>query len=71
MKPTDARLMMKTPNFETMNRDELAHYIVDHRDTPEGIEARRVFIRRMEEKAKAKGIEFRRPDHSPKQSNNT
>lgn len=53
-------LTMSKLNFENMNRDELAHYMVSHRDTPEGIEARRAYIRQMAEKAKSCGIEFYR-----------
>ena len=34
--------------------------MVSHRDTPEGIEARRAYIRQMAEKAKSCGIEFYR-----------
>ena len=48
--------------LQKMNRDELAHYIVSHRDTSEGIEARRVYIRRMAEKAKTHGIDLYNPD---------
>ncbi len=54
-------------NFDTMSRDELAHYMVAHRDTPEEIEARRVYIRRMAEKAKSRGIDFERLDLQGKQ----
>lgn len=43
---------MNKLDFESMTRDELAHYIVAHRDTAEAIEARRVLIRRLLEKAK-------------------
>ena len=51
---------MSKLNFENMNRDELARYMVAHRDTPEGIEARRAYIRQMAEKAKSQGIDFYR-----------
>ena len=54
--------MVNKLNFDKMSRDELAHYMITHRDTPEGIEARRVYIRRMAEKAKSCGVEFHRPE---------
>jgi hypothetical protein len=55
-------MTMNKPNFDAMSRDELAHYMVAHRDTSEEVEARRVYIRRMAEKAKSRGIEFHRPE---------
>jgi uncharacterized protein with von Willebrand factor type A (vWA) domain len=55
---------MNESNFDTMNRDELARFIVAHRDTKEGIEARRIYINRMAEKAKSRGIELRRYENS-------
>ncbi len=54
--------MMDKLNFDTMSREELAHFIVAHRETAEGIEARRVYIRRMAEKAKSCGIDFYRSE---------
>ncbi len=54
--------MVNKLNFDNMSRDQLAHYMITHRDTPDGIEARRVYIRRMAEKAKSRGIEFHRPE---------
>ena len=54
--------MMNKLNFDYMSRDELAHYICTHRNTLDGIEARRVYIRRMAEKAKNRGIKFARPE---------
>jgi hypothetical protein len=45
-----------------MNREELAHFIVANRETKERIEARRVYIRRLAEKAKNNGIEFYRSE---------
>jgi hypothetical protein len=48
------------PNFEEMTRDELAHYMVAHRNTPAGIEARGVFIRQMAKRFEARGIQFYR-----------
>lgn len=61
---------MDKVNFDTMSREELAHYIVAHRDTSEAIEARRVFIHRMAEKVKIHGIELHQPKVQPKQSTN-
>lgn len=58
---------MNEINFDNMSRDELAHYIVAHRDTPDAREAQRVYIRRMAEKAKKKGIDL----YSPKDSDHT
>jgi len=55
---------MSKLNFENMNRDELARYMVAHRDTPDGIEARRAYIRQMAEKAKSQGIDFYRVQSS-------
>jgi hypothetical protein len=51
---------MSKPNFASMSRDELAHYMVAHRDTPEGIEARQAFISQMAKRAESRGIEFYR-----------
>lgn len=51
---------MNELNFDKMSRDELAHFMVANRDTAEGVEARRVYIRRMAEKAKSRGIDFYR-----------
>lgn len=58
---------MNNLNFDSMNRDELAHFMVAHRGTPEEIEARRVYIRRLAEKAKSRGIDFDRLDLQVKQ----
>ena len=52
---------MNKPNFDSMSRDELAHYMVTHRNTPEGIEARQVFIHQMAKRAESRGIDFYRP----------
>ncbi|HEY9813526.1 MAG TPA: hypothetical protein V6D31_08315 [Candidatus Sericytochromatia bacterium] len=57
---------MNKLNFDTMSRDELAHYIVAHRNTSQGIEARRLFIRRMAEKAKSYGIALHQPEDKSK-----
>ncbi len=48
-------------NFDAMSRNELARFIVAHRDTEDGVEARRVYIRRMAEKAKKHGIDLYQP----------
>ncbi|WP_206813574.1 hypothetical protein [Chroococcus sp. FPU101] len=61
---------MNEINFETMSRDELAHYIVAHRDTSGAKEAQRVFIRRMAEKAQKHGIDFYLPNNQLKKSSN-
>ncbi len=51
---------MSEPNFAAMSRDELAHYMVAHRDTPAGIEARQAFISQMAKRAESRGIDFYR-----------
>jgi hypothetical protein len=53
-------ITMSKPNFDAMSRDELAHYMVSHRDTPEGVEARQAFIRQMAKRAESHGIDFYR-----------
>jgi hypothetical protein len=53
--------MMNKPNFEQMSCKELAYFIVAHRDTPEETEARRVYIRRMLDKAEKQGVELHQP----------
>jgi hypothetical protein len=50
--------MCGKPNFEEMTRDELAHYMVAHRNTPEAQEACRVFIRQMAQRLAARGIDL-------------
>ena len=58
-------------NFDSMSRDELAHYMVAHRNTPEGIEARQAFIHQMAKRAESRGIDFYRsqsPMTSPNQA---
>ncbi len=49
---------MNELNFDSMTRDELAHYMVAHRNTPEAVEARRALIRQMAKKAEDNGIDF-------------
>ena len=51
---------MNKPNFDSMSRDELAHYMVDHRNTSEGVEARQAFIHQMAKRAESRGIDFYR-----------
>ena len=51
---------MNKPNFDSMSRYELAHYMVAHRNTPEGIEARQAFINRMAKREESRGIDFYR-----------
>ena len=51
---------MSELNFDNMTRDELAHYMVAHRDTPEAIEAIRALIRQMAKNAESRGIDFYR-----------
>ena len=51
---------MNELNFDNMTRDELAHYMVDHRDTPEAVEATRALIRQMAKRAESRGIDFYR-----------
>jgi hypothetical protein len=49
---------MNNLNFDKMNRDELAHFIVANRDTLEGKEALKTYISRMMKKAKNMGIDL-------------
>jgi hypothetical protein len=49
---------MNELNFDNMTRDELAHYLVAHRNTPEALEARRALIRQMAKRAESRGIDF-------------
>ena len=51
---------MSELNFDNMTRDELAHYVVAHRDTPEAVEAIRALIHQMAKNAKSRGIDFYR-----------
>jgi hypothetical protein len=45
-------------NLDSLNREELARFIVANRDTPEGIEARRIYIRRLAKKVENCGTKF-------------
>jgi hypothetical protein len=49
---------MNKMNLNSLSREELARFIIDHRETEAGIEARRIYIRRLAEKAKTCGVEF-------------
>ena len=51
---------MSELNFDNMTRDELAHYMMAHRDTPEAVEAIRALIRQMAKNAESRGIDFYR-----------
>ena len=51
---------MSELNFDNMTRDELAHYMVAHRDTPEAVAAIRALIRQMAKNAESRGIDFYR-----------
>jgi rubrerythrin len=51
---------MNELNFDSMTRDELAHYMVSHRNTPEAAEATRALIRQMAKRAESRGIDFYR-----------
>jgi hypothetical protein len=64
-------MMTDQPNFEQMTRNELAHYMVAHRDTPQGIEAQRVYIQRIAKKAKELGFDLYDPDRSSKLMQNS
>lgn len=51
---------MDNVDLESLSRQDLARYMVAHRGEPGEIEARRIYIRRFAEKAKACGIDFYR-----------
>jgi hypothetical protein len=53
-------ITMNELNFDNMTRDELAHYMVAHRNTPEAVEALRALIRQMAKRAESRGIDFYR-----------
>ncbi len=53
---------MNELNFDNMTRDELAHYMVAHCNTPKALEARRALIRQMAKSAESRGIDFHRPN---------
>lgn len=51
---------MNELNFDNMTRDELAHYMVAHRNIPAAAEATRALIRQMAKRAESRGIDFYR-----------
>jgi hypothetical protein len=61
-------IAMNDLNFDNMTRDELAHYMVAHRDTPEAVEARRALIRQMAKNAESRGVDFYRLQSQTKSS---
>ena len=63
-------IAMSELNFDNMTRDELAHYMVAHRDTPEAIEAIRALIRQMAKNAESRGIDFYRSQSQTASRNN-
>ena len=52
---------MNTKNLDSLTREELARFIVAHRETPEGIEARRLYISRLAQKVNNAGVNFKQP----------
>lgn len=52
---------MTTEKLSQMTDKKLIKYIITHREQPEAVEARRIYISRMAEKAEKKGIQFYRP----------
>jgi hypothetical protein len=52
---------MNSTNLDSLNREELARFIVTHRETQEGIEARRLYISRFAQKVNTAGINFKQP----------
>ena len=63
-------IAMSELNFDNMTRDELAHYVVAHRDTPEAVEAIRALIRQMAKNAESRGIDFYRSQSQTASRNN-
>lgn len=51
---------MNELNFDNMTRDDLAHYLVAYRDTPETVEATRALMRQMAKRAESRGIDLYR-----------
>jgi len=49
---------MDNVNLDNLSREELARFIVANRETETGIEARRIYIRRLAEKAESCGFDF-------------
>ena len=52
---------MNTKSLDNLTREELARFIVAHRETPEGIEARRLYISRLAQKVNNAGVNFKQP----------
>ena len=52
---------MNSTNLDSLNREELARFIVAHRETPEGIEASRLYINRLAQKVNNAGVNFKHP----------
>ena len=63
MMASKKEITMNELNFDNMTRDELAHYMVAHRNTPEALEARRALIRQMAKRAESRGIDFYRSNN--------
>jgi hypothetical protein len=61
-------MTMDNVDLEAMSRNDLVHYMVAHRGEPGEIEARRIYIRRFAEKAKACGIDFYRQNERAESS---
>ncbi len=59
---------MDNVDLESLSREDLARYMVAHRGEPGEIEARRIYIRRMAEKAIANGIDFYRQNERSESS---
>jgi len=59
---------MSQPEFENIDLQELARYVVISRGTPEESSARQAYFRRIAAKVRAKGIELHKPDAQPKHS---
>ncbi len=52
---------MNTKSLDNLTREELARFIVAHRETPEGREARRLYISRLAQKVNNAGVNFKQP----------
>jgi hypothetical protein len=60
---------MNAKNLDSLSREELARFIVAHRETPEGIEARRLYISRLAQKVNNAGVNFKNPQSLNMKSN--
>jgi len=56
------------PEFENIDLQELARYVVISRGTPEEEPARRAYFRQIAAKVRAKGIELHKPEFQPRHS---